>query len=366
MHSLYVHVPFCPTLCPYCDFQVVRRSPGMVEAYLKRLAQEARQLHQRFPGPLKTLYLGGGTPSFLRLGELEELFALLPWDHSQAEVTLEANPGTLNAERLHWLRQWGVNRISLGVQSFQDEVLRSLGRAHGRQGALRAVELVQEAGLRISIDLILDLPGQNLTADLCQATQLEVGHISAYTLQVEPGTPFAARGLSEDPQRQAEALERATHALEDAGWPRYEVSNFAQPGQQSQHNLVYWRAGFWGALGPGATAQLPSSLGLWERQTQPPLPRWLAGEPARPEVVDAVEGLKEGLMLGMRLREGVDLEHWSQRTGLPVSQWLGAILPRLEQQGLITWQRGRLQPTPRGHNLLNGVILELWQGIPQS
>lgn len=363
MDSLYVHVPFCPTLCPYCDFQVVRRSPGMVEAYLKRLAQQAQQLYQQYPGPLRTLYLGGGTPSFLRLGELEQLFALLPWDFSRAEVTLEANPGTLNSERLYWLKQWGVNRLSLGVQSFQDQVLRSLGRAHGQQGALKAVELANQAQLRVSIDLILGLPGQNLAADLRLATQLEVGHISAYTLQIEPGTPFAALQLSEDPQLQAQALEQTTDTLEEAGLQRYEVSNFARAGQQSQHNLVYWRAGFWGALGPGATAQLPSSSGLWERHTHPPLPRWLGGEAARWEKVDAVEALKEGLMLGLRLREGLDLTNWAHRTGLPVAGWLSDTLDHLEERGLVTLQQDRLKPTPLGQNLLHGVILELWEAI---
>lgn len=225
MQHLYLHVPFCPTICPYCDFHVVRRYGDVVEAYLKRLAQEARGLFEQHPGPLTTLYLGGGTPSFLRSHELEALFRALPWNIEAAEVTLEANPGTLNPERLGLLRELGVNRISLGVQSFQDSVLKTLGRAHGRTGALRAVEMSLEAGFHTSIDLILGLPGQDVEADLAQATALGVEHVSAYTLQVEPGTPFALRGLAPDPDSEAQALALAQEVLGTAGLARYEVSN---------------------------------------------------------------------------------------------------------------------------------------------
>ncbi len=287
MASLYVHVPFCPTLCPYCDFHVVRRAPGWVEAYLKRLREEAQGLYLSHPEPLATLYLGGGTPSFLRDRELLALFQALPWRLERgAEVTLEANPGTLNRERLALLKDLGVNRLSLGVQSFQEGVLKFLGRAHGRKGALKAVELALEGGFRVSLDLILGLPMQEVEQDLAEAAALGVGHVSAYTLQVERGTPFALMGLKEDPEREAWAMERAEEVLGEAGLLRYEVSNFARPGEEARHNQVYWQNGFWLALGPGATGQYPGGGSAYAfRRTHPPLPRWLSGEPPSEEAI---------------------------------------------------------------------------------
>ncbi|WP_243030699.1 radical SAM family heme chaperone HemW [Thermus altitudinis] len=366
MASLYVHVPFCPTLCPYCDFHVVRRGPGWVEAYLKRLQEEAEELYQAHPQPLQTLYLGGGTPSFLRDRELVALFQALPWKRQpDAEVTLEANPGTLNQERLRLLRDLGVNRLSLGVQSFQDGVLRFLGRAHGRKGALRAVEMALEGGFRVSLDLILGLPMQEVDKDLKEAASLGVGHVSAYTLQVEKGTPFALLGLKEDPEREAWAMEKAEAILEEAGLRRYEVSNFARPGEEAQHNLVYWRAGFWLALGPGATGQYPGQgpNAYAFRRTHPPLPRWLLREPPEEESISPLEHAKESLMLGLRLREGVDVGALERRTGLSLWPRLNPALRALVQEGYLVVEGPRLKPTRRTLALLHRVVLRLWEAL---
>lgn len=364
MKHLYVHVPFCPTICPYCDFHVVRRHGGVVAAYLERLAEEARALYEQYPGPLRTLYLGGGTPSFLRSAELRALFAALPWDIGGAEVTLEANPGTLNTERLQLLRGLGVNRLSLGVQSFQDDVLKTLGRAHGRKGALKAVEMSLEAGFRTSLDLILGLPGQDFEADLREARALGVGHISAYTLQIEPGTPFALANLHPDEEQEARAFERAEEILGEAGFVRYEVSNFAKPGQESQHNKLYWQLGFWGALGPGAAAHLPAKSGkdLYAiRTTNPPLPRWLAGEAPLTEEISPLEHAKEALMLGLRLREGVDVGSLEARTGLELWPALTLTVAKLIEEGRLEASGKRLRAT--NLSTLHPVILQLWEAL---
>lgn len=363
MQSLYVHVPFCPTICPYCDFHVVRRHGGVVAAYLERLVQEANALHGQYPGPLRTLYFGGGTPSFLRSAELEALFAL-PWDIGGAEVTLEANPGTLNAERLQLLRGLGVNRLSLGVQSFQDDVLKTLGRAHGRKGALKAVEMSLEAGFRTSLDLILGLPGQDFEADLREASALGVGHISAYTLQIEPGTPFALANLPTDEEQEARAFERAEEILGEAGFVRYEVSNFAKPGQDSQHNQVYWQLGFWGALGPGAATHLPAQPGkaLYAiRATNPPLPRWLAGEAPSIEEISPLEHAKEALMLGLRLREGVDVGSIEARTGLDLWSPLRSVVEQIASERYLKVVGKHI----RAQNLstIHPLILQLWNAL---
>ncbi|MCS7068878.1 MAG: radical SAM family heme chaperone HemW [Meiothermus sp.] len=361
MQGLYIHVPFCPTICPYCDFHVVRRHGGVVAAYLKRLVEEARALYEQYPGPLQTLYLGGGTPSFLRNAELEALFAALPWQIGGAEVTLEANPGTLNPERLALLKNLGVNRLSLGVQSFQEGVLKTLGRAHGRKGALKAVEMSLEAGFRTSIDLILGLPGQNLEADLREARALGVGHVSAYTLQIEPGTPFELSRLQTDEEQEALAFERAEALLGEAGFVRYEVSNFARPHQESQHNTLYWRLGFWGALGPGAAAHLPAgpAKALYAvRATNPPLPRWLAGEAPTVEEISPLEHAKEALMLGLRLSKGVDVREIERRTGLDLWSSLSFVAERLASQGHLALEARRIRA--RSLSTIHPLILQLW------
>ena len=365
MASLYVHVPFCPTLCPYCDFHVVRRGPEWVEAYLRRLKEEAQALHESYPEPLRTLYLGGGTPSYLRDRELVALFQALSWPLAEgAEVTLEANPGTLSPSRLKLLRDLGVNRLSLGVQSFQDPVLRFLGRAHGRKGALKAVGMALEAGFRVSIDLILGLPMQDVEKDLKEAASLGMGHVSAYTLQVEKGTPFALLGLREDPEREAWAMERAEALLGEAGLFRYEVSNFAKEGEEARHNLVYWRNGFWLALGPAATGQYPGEGKAYAlRRTGPPLPRWLQGEPPREEVISPLDHAKESLMLGLRLKEGVDVGAVEARTGLSLFPFLQEAAQGLAQEGLLQVQGKRLFPTPKAFPLLHQVVLELWEAL---
>jgi putative oxygen-independent coproporphyrinogen III oxidase len=375
VRSLYVHVPFCPTLCPYCDFHVVLRQGGVVEAYLKRLAQEAAALHARFPGPLETLYFGGGTPSFLRARELERLFAAIPWRlNPGAEVTLEANPGTLNAERLALLRGLGVNRLSIGVQSFQDSVLDGLGRAHGRRGALQAVEMSLEAGFRTSIDLILGLPGQDFEADLREAAAIGVGHVSAYTLQVEPGTPFAIRGIKLDEDLEAATFDLAEGVLGEAGLERYEVSNFARPGEESRHNRAYWRNDFWGAMGPAAVGHYPkgvegrgpgaeSDRPYSVRATNPPLPRWLAEEAPAVEEISPHEYAKEALMLGLRLREGVDVGALEGRSGLELWGRLEKVARDLEERGLIWRCRTRLGATRAGLPLLHRVILQFWEAL---
>lgn len=378
MQGLYVHVPFCPTICPYCDFHVVRRHGGVVGAYLERLAGVARALHTRSPKALETLYFGGGTPSFLRNHELEQLFAALPWNSTKSEVTMEANPGTLNAERLRLLKDLGVNRLSIGVQSFQDPVLKTLGRAHGRQGGLGAVEMSLEAGFRTSVDLILGLPEQDFAADLQEVGALGVGHVSAYTLQIEPGTPFEAMNIQLDPDLEAAAFEQAEEILGEAGFIRYEVSNFAKPGQESRHNLLYWKSAFWGALGPSAVGHLdpafalslPSLSPLHDgpvegvyalRSNNPPLPRWLQGEDPTIETISHLEHAKEALMLGLRLRDGVEVDSLEQRTGLDLWSPLQSVVEQMVSEDVLKVGGKHIQPKNLG--TLHTLILRLWDAL---
>ncbi len=346
----------------------------MVEAYLKRLKTEAAELFTQYPQPLQTLYFGGGTPSFLRNHELVQLLEALPWDISKAEVTMEANPGTLNSERLQLLKDLGINRLSLGVQSFDDSVLKTLGRAHGRSGALKAVEMSLEAGFRTSVDLILGLPEQDFAADLETAADLGVEHVSAYTLQIEPGTPFELNQIKLDEDLEATAFEQAEEILGKAGFTRYEISNFAKPGQESLHNLLYWSGGFWGGLGPAAAGQYQSGVeGRGSRVedqnihtiriTNPPLPRWLEGEPPKLESISPLEQVKESLMLGLRLKDGVNLGELEHRAGIEVRGILEPTIAQLENEGLIKLDSSQLKATSRGRSLLHGLILRLWEAL---
>lgn len=341
----------------------------MVEVYLKRLAAEARALHEQYPHSPRTLYFGGGTPSFLRGHELVQLREALPWRFEDAEVTMEANPGTLNAERLSLLQDLGINRLSIGVQSFQDSVLKALGRAHGRKGAFQAVEMALEAGFRVSIDLILGLPEQDFEADLKQAAALGIGHVSAYTLQIEPGTPFEIRDIKLDEDLEATAFEQAEQILGQAGLVRYEVSNFAKPGQESEHNQLYWKHNFWGGLGPGAAAHLPYSAdkqdgveGIYSIRTlNPTLPRWLEGEPPTIETISPLEHAKEALMLGLRLRSGVNVGTIERRTGLALWSRLKPTITQLEQGGHLRLKNRTLQATNLA--LVHPIILRLWEAL---
>lgn len=366
MRHLYVHVPFCPTICPYCDFHVLRRTRGAVVAYLERLGEEAARLFERHPQPLETLYVGGGTPSFLRNSELERLFASLPWRFAhEAEVTLEVNPGTVNHRRLEAIGSLGVNRLSIGVQSFDDETLRYLGRTHDAATAQKTVEEALELGFSVSLDLMLALPGQNVRAELETAAALGVDHVSAYTLQIEPGTPFALRRLTTEPDDEAAAFALAREILGAAGLRRYEVSNYARPGAESRHNLAYWRMESWGGLGPAAAAHfLTGERNVVSRRlTNPPLPRWLASEPPETTELGPLDHTKEALMMGLRTREGIGLRQLEDRTGLELRRSLAKAVADLGATGLLALKEDRLSATDAGLDRLHEVILRLWEAL---
>ncbi|WP_457636934.1 radical SAM family heme chaperone HemW [Oceanithermus sp.] len=366
MRHLYVHVPFCPTICPYCDFHVLRRTRGSVDAYLNRLEQEAAELFKLYPEPLETLYVGGGTPSFLRDAELKRLFSLLPWQSiERAEITLEVNPGTVNQQRLETIKSLGVNRLSIGVQSFDRKTLRFLGRTHDAAASVRTVEMALELGFSVSLDLMLALPGQNVRAELETAAALGVDHVSAYTLQVEPGTPFALRKLRTDPDAEAAAFAWTRRVLGAAGLRRYEVSNYARPRAESRHNLSYWRMESWGGLGPAAAAHFLNDREgpVSHRTTNPPLPRWLDGEAPETIELGPLDYAREALMMGLRTREGVSLRHLEGRTGLGLRGPLAASAAELTAAGLLETAEDRLRPTNDGLDRLHEVILRLWEAL---
>ena len=389
VRHLYVHVPFCPSICPYCDFHVLTRRAGMVEAYLSKLAEEAARLAQTYTIDLDTVYIGGGTPSFLRDSEIRALAEAiqknLGW--GRQENTLEINPGTVSPERsAHW-QALGFDRASVGVQSLDDATLRFLGRTHSAEQAKAAVSTLLGAGFRVSGDLITAVPKQPLEADIAGLVGLGVGHISAYTLTIESGTEFARRGVQVHEDDERAGFERTEELLTAAGFERYEISNYARQGEQSRHNLSYWTGKTYLGLGPSAAGHYPAgpmSKGqgskslrsnsafptsfsthnpqptthdpLTIRRTNPHLHEWLAGAEGEDLPIDAEEYVTDALFMGLRLRSGLDLADLSRRSGLEVQEHYAAPLAQNIKRGLLTLEGSQLRATPAGWWVLNRVI----------
>ncbi|HZW27202.1 MAG TPA: radical SAM family heme chaperone HemW [Trueperaceae bacterium] len=356
--SLYVHVPFCPSVCPYCDFHKMLRHEGLAARYVARLAQELAALAEEHGGPLETLYLGGGTPSHLRDDELERVFAALAGFGGPArlETTLEADPLTFDAERLTRFASLGVTRLSIGLQSTQDHVLAFLGRLHDGAQGLAAVEAALSSGLRVNVDVMTSIAGQDLELDLSRVVAAGARHVSVYSLTVEPHTPFALRGVTVDEDLDAAAFDLTATVLARAGLRRYEVSNHAVPGEESRHNLVYWRGGHYLGAGPSASSHLPGGDGFGVRLKNPPLKGWLRGDPPEADVLTADDVVLERLMTGLRTVEGVDLAGLEASTGYAVEYGAARWLDDCLAHGLLTLEGRRLTATPAGLTRLDAVL----------
>ncbi len=335
-----------------------------MEAYLERLEAEAAWLASQYEIDLDTVYLGGGTPSFLRDAEITALVGSvrrhLGW--GTGENTLEINPGTVSPARAALWRELGFDRASVGVQSLDDATLKFLGRQHDAAGAREAVTTLIGAGFRVSGDLITAVPGQPLDSDIHGLVGLGVDHISAYTLTVEPGTEFARRGVTVGEDDERAGFERTEALLTAHGFARYEISNYARPGQESRHNLAYWNNRTYLGLGPGAAGQYPSAPGaedtLTSRRTNPHLHTWLTGEQGEPEAIDAEEYVTDALFMGLRLRAGLDLDDLSRRSGLDVRErYAGAIAANVER-GWLALDGAQLRATPAGWWVLNRVVTD--------
>lgn len=318
VEHLYIHVPFCPRVCPYCSFFVVpadrRRSGPLVEALLGELRYRRRSL----AASVRTVYLGGGTPSAMATGDLERLVAgvLVEVGGGVGEFTIEVNPTTLSAEKARMLRGLGVNRVSLGAQSFDAAALATLGRQHGPDRIGRTFEILREAGFEnIGLDLIYGVPGQSEEAwwgTVGGAVALGPEHVSAYCLTYEEGTPFfrrlASGEWSRDEGMEARLFLGTRRLLECAGYIPYEVSNFARPGFESEHNLSYWRGKDYLGVGPSAVSTVAGKR--W--RNVPDLGRYLAGAAScewpdeEVEYLDADLQRRERMMFGLRTREGVE------------------------------------------------------------
>ncbi len=335
-----------------------------MQAYLKRLEQEAKALQQEFPTQLDTIYFGGGTPSHLTDSELNQIIASFEstwgWP-AKLETTLEADPLTFDKTRLQTFKEMGFSRLSLGLQSTQDEVLRFLGRRHSGREALEALELAVEAGFEVSADLITGLGMQDTAKDLHTLAQTGVAHISVYSLTIEPYTPFALRNISPDEDKEASDYELTHDILQSYGLERYEVSSHAKPGHESKHNQVYWQGKYFLNLGPSAAGFVPKAGFLGERRNNPAIKAWLAAEQGERLDINAEDYILDNLLTGLRTRAGVSIRQIEDRTGINLVEKYIGLISDLEQYQLVKIENNYLKLTDKGWLQLNGIVKRFFQ-----
>ncbi len=376
--ALYIHWPFCLSKCPYCDFNSHVREridqARFARALRTELAWEAARLGRR---PLASIFFGGGTPSLMDpdttaalIADAQTLFAPLPG----CEITLEANPTSIESGRLAAFAQAGVNRISIGVQSFNEDDLRRLGRAHSAAQAIAGLEIGRRLFPRLSFDLIYARPGQTLPAwreELHTALSLAADHLSLYQLTIEPGTAYEALHRSGQivlPEDDLAASLYDATAEEAArfGLLPYEVSNYAIPGQESRHNLAYWRYGDYAGIGPGAHGRLTLNGTLTAtRRHRAPEP-WAArveelghGSTAE-EIISTEDRCREMLLMGLRLTEGVNAAQFAQRTGRPLADALDpAMLDAAIEAGYVVLDGAMMRATAEGRKRLDSLLAAL-------
>jgi len=370
--ALYVHWPFCVSKCPYCDFNSHVRSSidqnVWREALLADLAYEARLLPDR---KLTSIFFGGGTPSLMDPATVEAVIAAAThyWSPAQdLEITLEANPNSVEAARFADLAAAGVNRLSLGLQSFDDEALAFLGRAHSADEGMRALETAQAHFPRVSFDLIYALPGdteERWSATLARALSLGTTHLSLYQLTIEPGTRFAAlhaAGKLEplDVEAAATLFEVTDATTSAAGLPAYEISNHAAPGAESRHNLTYWRYADYAGIGPGAHGRRLGMRSVRHRKPENFLSALARNGNgiAEEATLTAVECADEALVMGLRLREGIDAQATARRFGLDtIVDW--SRVDRLVSSGHLVSDGNRISLTAAGRLLLDAILGEI-------
>ncbi|GAB1394423.1 radical SAM family heme chaperone HemW [Rhodocyclaceae bacterium] len=361
--SLYVHWPWCVRKCPYCDFNSHESVPQEA-AYLDALIADLEAALPTIWGrPIISVFIGGGTPSLMSGATVDALLAalrmrlpLLP----DAEITLEANPGTVEAARFAAYRDAGVNRLSLGIQSFDDVKLAALGRIHSGDEARRAIDIAQQHFERVNLDLMYALPKQTLAEaqlDFATAIATGVSHLSAYHLTLEPNTPFhhAPPPLPDD-DLAADMQEMVEETLIAAGYQHYETSAFAKSGQRCQHNLNYWGFGDYLGIGAGAHSKLSDHTGI-RREARPRHPKDYLADPVtrdwHPVATADLPG--EFMMNALRLTDGVPLAWFAERTGLPLAIIEKSALAG-RQEGLLKVVDQRLRPTAQGRRFLNRLI----------
>jgi len=376
--ALYIHWPFCLAKCPYCDFNSHVRDSVDLDAWQQALLADMRHEARLAGGEsLTSIFFGGGTPSLMPPALVETLLeeAQQLWGFAEGvEITLEANPSSVEASKFADLASAGINRVSLGLQALDDETLRFLGRLHDAAEGLAALDVAQKAFARVNFDLIYARPGQRPAdwhAELARAISFGTTHLSLYQLTIEQGTRFKTMVRQHefeplDDERAADLFE-LTHALTaSAGLPAYEVSNHARRGEESRHNLAYWRYQDYCGIGPGAHGRRGGAATVRHRKPE----NWLSGIArndhgiAEERALSAREQASEALLMGLRLAEGVDLAQLAARFGLsPTDLHDGPRSALYQRQGLVWFEGSRVGVTPAGMPLLDALLGEL---VPEA
>lgn len=368
--TLYVHTPWCVRKCPYCDFNS-HTAPQTIpeDDYLAALLADLdADLMTPETRPIEAIFIGGGTPSLMSPGFYEQLFEALGQrlDLSRlGEITMEANPGTVEEARFTGFRRAGINRLSLGVQSFDPQHLERLGRIHGGDDASRAVTAAQAAGFeRINLDLMHGLPQQTpeqAVADLQTALAFGTGHVSWYQLTIEPNTVFHSHPPTLPDEDTLATIQEAGEAcLHEHGLQRYEISAWSRPGEECQHNLNYWRFGDYLAIGAGGHGKLTTPetdriLRYWKTRRPEDYLNRIGSRTAGREALEHTERPLEFLLNALRLSSGVPSAAFTERTGLPLASIQGE-LQQLRQRGLLVPDEQRLAVTDKGQRFLNEVL----------
>lgn len=373
--GLYVHWPFCAAKCPYCDFNSHVTDHVDQRRWSDALASEIARLAEELPGRhLHSIFFGGGTPSLMAPETVDHVIraARAGWGFANdIEITLEANPTSVEKARFAGFAQAGVNRLSMGIQALNDDDLRRLGRLHSVAEARAAFDVARECFSRVSFDLIYARQGQTVEAwrtELRQALSMAVDHLSLYQLTIEPGTAFGARAQAgklrdlPDDDVAADMYLETQEICAEAGLPAYEISNHAAAGAESRHNLIYWRLGDWAAVGPGAHGRLTLPEGRFATEAHRLPTKWLdAVEKAghgdcERTLLTPDEQATEYLLMSMRLHEGMDMARHSTLAGQPVD---AQVVAHLEQLGMVECDGTRLRATARGRPVLNAILREL-------
>ncbi|HEU0001321.1 MAG TPA: radical SAM family heme chaperone HemW [Ktedonobacteraceae bacterium] len=377
--SLYLHIPFCHTRCYYCDFNTYAGILPLREPYVRALLAEialAGELAQHAGGSLRrtrTIFFGGGTPSLLTVAQIRRLlntcrasFAL----DEDAEITLEANPGTLSDGQLAGLRAAGINRLSLGSQSFDAQLLKTLGRIHTPTEITQALSHARAAGFTsINLDFMFGLPGQSMSQwqeTLEQALDLRPEHLSLYSLIIEEGTPFfdwtqEGRIIPGDEDLCADMYEYADEVLQAAGYVNYEISNWSLPGHQSRHNLTYWRNLPYLGMGAGAHSFFAGKRFSNERDPQQYINTLKKQQlpVVESETIEKTQQMSETAFLALRTAQGLHLPTFEERFATPFTSFVGNRLHTVEEAGLLEQEEGWLRLSKRGRLLGNEVFLRL-------
>lgn len=370
--SLYLHFPWCVRKCPYCDFNSHELRGELPEQQYcdALLAELDLHLPSIWGRPIRSIFMGGGTPSLFSANALDYLLSQLRARLNfspECEITLEANPGTFEQQKFSDFRTLGINRLSIGIQSFDEQQLKQLGRIHDRQQAITAAETAHQAGFdNFNLDLMYGLTGQSVAqamTDIRQAIALAPTHLSHYQLTIEPNTAFAHHPPVLPADDQIADIELACRALlADANYTQYEISAFAQPNRQSRHNLNYWQFGDYLGLGAGAHSKVTNvALQQISRHWNCKHPREYlqhAGTPlaiAETRTLTTADKILEFMMNALRLHQGFNSAMFTERTGLPIQAAESRLLTA-KQRGLLDWDNQSIRPTEQGRRFLNNLL----------